>query len=390
MTGSGESDSEDGWDSDHETDGDTRADRGASVSRAMMIGALVLALASTGLLVFTDSAQWLRFGVLAALWAAVLAIFLAVRYRRQASERENEAADLQSVYEVELEREIAARREHELQLEVDLRREIEEERQHDLELLRAELQALRDNLEQLNSGEVLVERFALQARSTRMRSWGQPPTRVISAGGNTPLKSPPVLPAAHQDEPETPHQDRPPARRPHRPADRQDDRRRDPASEAETRRVRPVNATPSSDQPRTMIMVPETTEWVAPVGATEDRPVEAPAPPSRHEQRPAGAHEFAPARAPRPARAPKRAPEPSAIPGRAPAPGSAPQPAPAPELEPDMTGGAHAAEDGSRAAGRHGGEARQAGAHAAGTSVTELLAGFDAPATSHRRRRRED
>ena len=146
--------------------------------------ALALALASTVLLVLTDSTAWLRVGVLAALWSALLAIFLAARYRRQVGEQEHEVADLQSVYEVELEREIAARREHDLQLEVDLRREIEQERQHDLDLLRAELRSLRDNLERLNSGEVLVERFALQARSTRMRSWGQPPAHVISLAAN--------------------------------------------------------------------------------------------------------------------------------------------------------------------------------------------------------------
>lgn len=168
--------------SDSEDDDQRRPGGGVGAGRAILVGALALALVATGLLVLTDSAKWLRLGVLAALWSALLAVFLAAKYRRQATERDSEVADLQSVYELELEREIAARREHELQVETDVWRRVEDERQSDLAVLRAELQALRENLERLNSGEVLVERFALQARSTRMRSLGEPPAQVISAG----------------------------------------------------------------------------------------------------------------------------------------------------------------------------------------------------------------
>jgi hypothetical protein len=146
-----------------------------------MVAVLTLAVASTAVLVLTSSAAWLRLGVLAALWAALLGVFLASRFRKSLTERENQVADLQAVYELELEREVAARREYELEVEASARKRVEEENRHDLAELRAELRTLRESLERLTGGEVLVERFALQARSTRMRALGEAAPRVVPA-----------------------------------------------------------------------------------------------------------------------------------------------------------------------------------------------------------------
>ncbi|MGH3434942.1 MAG: DUF6779 domain-containing protein [Sciscionella sp.] len=131
---------------------------------------LALALIATGLLVWTDAARWLRLGVLAALWAALVGAFIAVKYRKQAAERDAEIADLHSVYELELEREVAARREHELEFETELRSRVEESTVDQLAVLRDEVSGLRENLEALLGGAVLVERVALHAESTRMRA----------------------------------------------------------------------------------------------------------------------------------------------------------------------------------------------------------------------------
>ncbi|HEY3751003.1 MAG TPA: DUF6779 domain-containing protein [Pseudonocardiaceae bacterium] len=147
-----------------------------------MVAVLALAVASTAVLVLTDSAQWLRFGVLAALWAALLGVFLASRFRKAMAEKENEVADLQSVYELELEREVAARREYELEVEAAARKRVEEANREDLAELRNELRHLRESLERLTGGEVLVERFALQAQSTRMRSLSDRQQRVVASG----------------------------------------------------------------------------------------------------------------------------------------------------------------------------------------------------------------
>lgn len=150
-------------------------------ARLLLTAVLALALVATAVMVLTSSASWLRLGVLAALWAALLGAFLAANYRRQVSERDGAIAELRSVYELELEREISARRERESEIEAETRRLVREESQTDLAALRAELRALRENLERLTGGEVLVERFALRAQSTRMRTLGETPERTVVA-----------------------------------------------------------------------------------------------------------------------------------------------------------------------------------------------------------------
>jgi hypothetical protein len=152
-------------------------DRG-NAGRLLFGAALIFAVAATLTLVFATDAQWLKLAVIAALWAAFLGAMLSVKYRHLAAARAGEVADLQAVYELELEREVAARREYELEVEADTRRRIAEETEDssraDIAALRAELHALRENLDRLTGGEVLVERIALRAQSTRMRSIGDP------------------------------------------------------------------------------------------------------------------------------------------------------------------------------------------------------------------------
>lgn len=142
---------------------------------------MALALVAAAVLVLSDNARWLRLAVVSALWAALVGAFLAARYRRQVADREDEVADLQSVYELELEREVAARREYELEIEAEARKRVQDESRDDLDKLREELRALRENLEALLGGEVLVERVALRAESTRMRSLSDQ-SRLMAVG----------------------------------------------------------------------------------------------------------------------------------------------------------------------------------------------------------------
>lgn len=144
--------------------------RDSGSGRPWLIAGLVLAVAATAALVFSQDIRWLRLGIVAALWAALLGAFLAARYRKQADHAQDEASQAQTIYELELEREIAARREYELEVEAEIRRDIEAESRGDLDALRDELSALRANLERLFGGELLYERVALTAQSTRMRS----------------------------------------------------------------------------------------------------------------------------------------------------------------------------------------------------------------------------
>ena len=167
---------------------DEQQDRGRGTGRLLLVAAMALALVAAALLVLSDNARWLRLAVVSALWAALVGAFLAARYRRQVADREDEVADLQSVYELELEREVAARREYELEIEAESRKRVQEESRDDLDALRDELRALRENLQALLGGEVLVERVALRAESTRMRSLSDQ-SRLMAIGDRQIINS---------------------------------------------------------------------------------------------------------------------------------------------------------------------------------------------------------
>ncbi|TDQ04707.1 DUF6779 domain-containing protein [Labedaea rhizosphaerae] len=149
---------------------DAEGPESTQTGRVLLVAALLLAVGATALLILADDVKWLRLGIVAALWAALVGAFVAAKFRRQVADREDEMADRQAVYELELEREVAARREFELEVEAEARRKSERGSHDDMAALRQEVSALRQSLEVLLGGEVLVERVALHAESTRMRS----------------------------------------------------------------------------------------------------------------------------------------------------------------------------------------------------------------------------
>ncbi|EUA02394.1 putative conserved transmembrane protein rich in alanine, arginine and proline [Mycobacterium kansasii 732] len=132
--------------------------RGARVRRGgrrpgwvLLTTLLVLAIAASSALVFTNRVELLKLAVILALWAAVAGAFVSVLYRRQADAEQARARDLKLVYDLQLDREIAARREYELTVESQLRRELAIELRgaaaDEVAALRAELTALRTSLE---------------------------------------------------------------------------------------------------------------------------------------------------------------------------------------------------------------------------------------------------
>ncbi|MFO7192961.1 MULTISPECIES: DUF6779 domain-containing protein [Thermocrispum] len=154
-------------------------------SPAWLVAGAIFAVVATVLLVLSDDARWLRLGIVAALWAAFLGGFLATHYRRQADRAVESLEDAQAMYELELEREVAARREYELQVEADAKVAAEETTRKELDALRNELATLRETLQRLMNGEVLYERVALTAQSTRMRSLrSEPKPKTIDAPSN--------------------------------------------------------------------------------------------------------------------------------------------------------------------------------------------------------------
>lgn len=163
------------------------------VAFVAVVGSVVVA--------FTDDARYLKLALVTVLWVAVGALFFVEQMRRRADTAVARSADLRVVYELELEREVRARREQELATEREVRErvsaQVRQEGRVELDELREELKALRENLSLLLSGDLLVERVALRAESTRLRSLtdtarlesGSAAQRASTPGGPDPLEA---------------------------------------------------------------------------------------------------------------------------------------------------------------------------------------------------------
>jgi len=150
---------------------------------ALVVGTL-LALGATGTLVLTDNPEVLRLAIVVALWAFVLATMAGVR-RQPAGDGDGLASreiELRRSYEIELERETAARREFELRVGLDLRRELEDGVRQYVDTLRDEVFALRQDVVERLDGELRVERVAWHGESTRLTGGGTPALRGFADG----------------------------------------------------------------------------------------------------------------------------------------------------------------------------------------------------------------
>ncbi|NKY47574.1 DUF6779 domain-containing protein [Nocardia cerradoensis] len=147
----------------------------------IVVGVLILlGLIASVFLIFSNNVQLVRVGLVAALWAAAVAALAATRYRRDAAIDQAKARDLQKVYELQLEREITARREYELGVESRVRREVGADAA-ELAALRSELTVLRESLQRLFDGDLLVDRPALRAEAVRVQEL----TRATVANGSS-------------------------------------------------------------------------------------------------------------------------------------------------------------------------------------------------------------
>ncbi|MFD4293563.1 DUF6779 domain-containing protein [Rhodococcus sp. NPDC058505] len=138
-----------------------------SASQMIAAGLVVLAVVASLFLIFSDSVQVLRIGLMAALWAAVIGAIAMTRYRRESAADKAKIRDLQTVYELQLEREIGARREYEAGVEARVRSEVAVDAS-EIAALRAELAALRGSLEVLFEGRMPADRVAIEAERSTM------------------------------------------------------------------------------------------------------------------------------------------------------------------------------------------------------------------------------
>lgn len=143
-----------------------RTRRGGGPGWVLLTSLLVLAILASSTLVFTNRVELLRLAVILSLWAAALAAFVTVMYRRQSELDQARARDMKHVYDLQLDREISARREYELSVEAHLRRqlslEVRAQAAEEMSALRAELASLRSHLEVM-LGTDLGQRPALES-----------------------------------------------------------------------------------------------------------------------------------------------------------------------------------------------------------------------------------
>lgn len=336
-----------------------------------LVGVLALSLGATAVLVVSDDPRLLRLGLVAALWAAFLGVVAAVRLRHSLVDSENDAERRQRIYELELEREIAARREFELQVEDEAGRS--DDSDGDVEAVRAELRALREALEPLMSASDLYDRVATRAEPAAVRS----PQRQPAVNGAARAVPPPVGSAPSGETP-------PPPPRPVRgdtgsvPAVGHS---RPGPAQAGPAQTGPAQSGPGQQRPAR----PGSARPVAGqegLGAAPGPAVPPAGPPSRPDL-------AAPSRPDLPApHAHQPAPAPSA-----PHPSSAEQPAAEPQPAPPANNGAAAAPPANGAAAQDGSNASWTsqvapGAHAEGTSAVDLIAAYGGDSGDGRRRRR--
>lgn len=141
------------------------AQPGLRMAQVAMVVLFALALVATVVMVFSDNELWMRIGLLAALWSALVGALLFARERRRTQSSEDREAELKRVYSLELESEVSARRERELSLREELREEVRAENEESISSLRVEVMALRSQLEQLGVQPIVDGEPAVGARS---------------------------------------------------------------------------------------------------------------------------------------------------------------------------------------------------------------------------------
>lgn len=169
-----------------------------SAGSVIVAALLALAMAASLFLVFSESVQLLRVGVVVALWAATVGAIAMTKYRRESALEKAKVEDLKTVYELQLEREISARREYELTVEQKVRSQLEVEAD-EMAQLRADLAALRRNLEMLFDGRMPEDRTALNSVAKPAQEIGP---RAESTQVTAPRPAGPAF-ASPDDEPLT-------------------------------------------------------------------------------------------------------------------------------------------------------------------------------------------
>lgn len=126
---------------------------------------VVLSIVASVFLIRGDSVEAMRIGMVVAMWLVVLAAVAVTRFRKESEADRGKVRDLRINYELQLSREMSARRRHEMTVESKLRQKLAVEERGDsaaqISALRQELGALRGQLELIFGKEIAFDRTAL-------------------------------------------------------------------------------------------------------------------------------------------------------------------------------------------------------------------------------------
>lgn len=145
--------------------------------RVLLVLGFAIAVAATVLVVVADSLRLLRLAVVLALWAALIGAFAVSRARRDSKAAAMRVREAELAYQLELNREVTARRE----FEADLASTMSQSQSEQIDELRAQLERLTDVLASLADGELTVSRLTLSAESARFRAHHQVSARSRTA-----------------------------------------------------------------------------------------------------------------------------------------------------------------------------------------------------------------
>ncbi len=137
-------------------------------ARLLMVVLIVLALAASVVMLFTDSELWLKIAVIAALWSAFLGIVMVSKYSSALDSERKRAKMLERTHRAELDSKAAELHEREAELQQDFSKSLNDQRDEHLEGLRDELFALRAQLAEMSGHEISPEQTSVRARAERV------------------------------------------------------------------------------------------------------------------------------------------------------------------------------------------------------------------------------
>jgi hypothetical protein len=169
-----------------------------TVIHTMLGLGFLLATVATVVVVYTDEVRWLKLAVLLGVWAALMAAIAVERSTRDVRSADQRTEQNKRVYELELHREISARREHDMGVAEAAREDADSRHRDELVGLREQLDRLNSTLSGLLDGDKLFDQLGAVPGRTRPGTAGSAGISVADlmaaygSGESSPLRQRPA------------------------------------------------------------------------------------------------------------------------------------------------------------------------------------------------------